>query len=85
VDSADVAVDVVDRIGSALGIWVEATSDIVVGDTVYIDCVNASLLGSLTKVSTSNLLLPAGMKVVEASSKNGINNATYSVLLDVTL
>jgi hypothetical protein len=82
---ADVAVDVVDRIGSALGIWVEATSDIVVGDTVYIDCVNASLLGSLTKISTSNLLLPAGMKVVEKSSKNGINNATYSVLLDVTL
>jgi hypothetical protein len=80
--AANDVMDVIDRTPPGGGVWVPCDSgSILPTTTAYIDC--NTTLGGITATSTSNLALPAGVKIVEPATADP--NGGFVVKVALTL
>jgi hypothetical protein len=80
--AANDVMDVIDRTAPGGGVWVKCDSgSILPTTTAYIDC--NTTLGVVTATSTSNLALPAGVKIVEPATADP--NGGFVVKVALTL
>ncbi|MEM9149524.1 MAG: hypothetical protein AAGB19_03605 [Cyanobacteria bacterium P01_F01_bin.3] len=76
--------DVVTQTVPGDGIWVTCDAgDIGVNTTAYIDVNTADLLGAITATSTSNLALPAGVRIMEPATPDPNGGYVVKVALNL--